>query len=701
MTENCNLKNLLSYLAHHHQVTSRNLLILFAILVVSFFMSNRKFQFRYEEGKLWRYETLYAPFSFALQKSNVELEAQKKELTDNFIPYYKWNEDIRIESLKTFNAELEKKMGLESQNKTNSNYDLNRYKSTGEAILNNIYDRGIIKKEEVDYGKSFPNNLYILKKNVSELAKFEDFLTTKAVLQYLLEKIKDYPQLNPELLLAALQHGITPNITFSEDTSNKLLKDALDNILSTKGVIEEGQLIIQQGSIITDEKYQILYSMQKAYERDENSPNRHYLNKVGSLIVNALIFISFYLFLRYFQPEIVNSNRRFSFIIFSILIYVIITRLLSNKDNLYLLYAIPFCLQLIINFNFFGIRVAWMSFTITLLLVSIFIPVSFDFIVVQFLAGLVTIVTGRKTYYGKQFFINAFFVFLVYFISMMGFTLMGAGNISRIELPLGTALLFNSFLILLAYPIIPFFEKIFGFVSNLSLVEISDLNKPLLKELAQKAPGTFWHSLQVASLAESVADELGASPVLVKVGALYHDIGKMQNPGWFIENQKGGVNLHSDIDPKQSAAIIIAHVSHGIELAKANKLPAPIIDFIRTHHGTAKLTQFISKAEEMAQGEKLDLRYFTYPGPLPFSKETAILMMADSLEAATHSLKNPDEEQINNLVDEVIESKIKQHQFDRSDLTFKDLQTAKVIFKKLLVSKFHTRVSYPSEMKIS
>jgi len=695
------LSKILSYLAHQHQITSRNLLILFSILIVSFLFGDRKFQFEFDEGKLWRYETLYAPFSFPIQKSSGEIEAQRLDVQSNFIPYYNLDEMAKELALREYIAKISEIHATNRYAQSKSPSTEKKYIEAGSTILSHLYSKGIVQIEENEWGSAFPENFYLLHKNEARLHKFSEFYSVRDALKMLLYEADNYPALDKDILLYALQSGIKPTITYNKNTSEKLLQDALNNILPNKGVVQEGELIIQQNSLITEDKYKVLHSMKMAYENNQKPGHQRWLSNLGYLMINTLIFILFYLFLRSYQQEIVQSNRKFGFVILSILSLVMMAKIMAGYDKAYLLYAIPFCLQIILVYNFFGIRVAWMTYTTSLLLISLFLPLEYDFIIMQFLAGLISVVVGHKTYYGKQFFISSSFIFIVYLICWMSFTFMESGSLSGLKWNLGFALLFSTFFTLLAYPLIPLMERSFGFISNLSLIEISDLNKPLLKDLARKAPGTFWHSLQVASLAESVADEIGANALLVKVGALYHDIGKIENPGWFTENQKGEVNPHDGISPRESAALIISHITKGIELAKTHKIPGTVIDFIRTHHGTTILKIFLMKEEERNPGEKIDLRYFTYPGPLPFSRETALLMMADSLEAASHSLQNPEEKEINRLVDEVIDSKIRQNQFDRSDLTFKDLQRAKVTFKKLLSSKFHTRISYPSEVNTS
>ena len=449
-------------------------------------------------------------------------------------------------------------------------------------------------------------------------------------------------------------------------------------------------------------------SLKNAYESDRPSEIEKYkvdkyLGDAGYFIITFIVLAMFVLFMQVFEKHAFRSVRELSFIMVAIVLFLYLVSFAVNAKQLSApnlsLYVLPYALIPIIIKTFFGHRMAVYTHIIIILLSGFIVPLGFEFLFLHFLVGMVAIVTNIKTHYWSHFFISTAYIFATYCIGYLGISFIQETSLENVKWATYGWLAINAFLTLLAYPLIPIFEKLFGFVSDITLVELGDVNRPLLKRLSTRAPGTFWHSLQVANLAEAAAAEIGANALLVKVGALYHDIGKMHRAAYFIENQKTDVNPHDDLPYEESARIIIEHVTLGIEMARKYGLPNIIIDFIRTHHGNTRTEYFYQKYLKEHPGEEVEEKQFRYPGPLPYSKETALVMMADSVEAASKSLKNPTEEDINRLVDNIIEGKINQNQFVNCDLSFKDITIIKKVLKKRLRSFYHIRISYPEVQK--
>jgi hypothetical protein len=406
----------------------------------------------------------------------------------------------------------------------------------------------------------------------------------------------------------------------------------------------------------------------------------------------ALVLLMLFLFLNKYRPDIFENNTKVSFIFFNILLMVFITTLVVKYDENYV-FVVPLCILPLLLKTFFDARLGLLVHVLTILILGFVVPNSFEYIFLQIIAGIVTILTVSELYKRANLFITVAQITLIYVIGYLAFHIIHEGNLDNIMwFTLGLFLL-SGMITLFVQPLIYVYEKLFGLVSDVSLLELSDTNSKLLKELSNKAPGTFYHSLQVANLAEAAANEIGANAMLVRVGALYHDIGKMLHPSYFTENQITNVNPHDELSPKDSAKIIIDHVINGIEVARKNNLPDRVIDFIRSHHGSTLVYYFFKKQEELEDDvQEVDFRY---PGPLPFSKETAILMMSDSVEAASKSLKNPTFLMIDEFVDKIIAGQMAADQFINADITFKEIEMIKKVLKQKLTNIYHLRVEYP------
>jgi putative nucleotidyltransferase with HDIG domain len=458
-------------------------------------------------------------------------------------------------------------------------------------------------------------------------------------------------------------------------------------------MVQKGELIVARGTVIDEEIYQKLLSYKETYEAQTKTTGDNRLVYLGQVLLVGFTITLLMVFLFLFRKDIFADNRQLS------LILLVITSMLlaltwAIKINLPSLYYIPFCIVPIIIRILFDTRLALNLHLLVILVAGFFVPNSFEFVFCQTTAGMVAIYSIKNLVKREQLLISASFILAAYFVSFVGIALLREGSFNLIEWGNFLPFIFSVLLSLLAYPLIYAFERVFGITSDVALIELTNTNNKLLRDLAFKAPGTFQHSLQVANLAEAAIFKIGGNSLLVRAGALYHDIGKMENPQYFIENQNTAVSPHDNLPYEQSAQIIIKHVHKGIEITRKHKLPESVIDFIRTHHGNTRVDYFYQSFLKNSPEKFVDENIFRYPGPIPFSKETGVLMLADSVEAASRSLKNPDAQNINELVERIIDYKLEQNQLDNCDLTLKDLETIKLIFKTMLMSIYHVRVDY-------
>ncbi|HRN42425.1 MAG TPA: HDIG domain-containing protein, partial [Vicingus sp.] len=408
----------------------------------------------------------------------------------------------------------------------------------------------------------------------------------------------------------------------------------------------------------------------------------------------SILFYSLFIFLKNVSTEVYHENKNIAFIMLIMLGFLALT-ILVVKFSSFSVYLIPFCAIPILFRTFFGNRIALFVFVITTFIISFVVPNSFEFILIEIIAGITTLYTILNVNKRSELFFTALIIFISFSVIYIGFSIIHEGSITKINWSNLKWFGISAGLTLFTYPLIYLFEKMFGYISDVTLLELSDTNNKLLRELNLKAPGTFQHSLQVANLAEEAIREIGGNALLVRTGALYHDIGKMINPAYFIENQSSGINPHDDLNYEESASIIINHVILGIEMAKKNQLPEQLIDFIRTHHGTTKTQYFLRMFAIENPDLNIEDKMFQYPGPIPFSKETAVLMMADGVEAASRSLKTYSIETITELVNTIIDYQVKENQFINTDITFKHITLIKRLFIKKLTNIYHVRVEYP------
>ena len=528
-------------------------------------------------------------------------------------------------------------------------------------------------------------NLALSVKNVLAIPTADD---------YIFSTVSKYTTLDKQQLFESLENAIAHNVFYDDSITRKVLDQSLENISPTKGSIAQGQTIITKGEIVSPEKYEILQSLKMEYEAQSGGTTNYIFMLIGQSLIVFSCLIVLLVFMWLFRRDLFLDNTRITFILFLVVLSIVIVHFALKIERVSI-YMLPFCILPIIVRSFYDTRMALFTHLVTVLMCSFLAPNRFEFAFIQIVAGIVAIFSIVNMRNRSQVFVAAGIIFVAYSISYLGITVTQEGRPDTLDWLNFAWFAVSAMVTLFSYPLIFVFEKMFGFISDVSMLELSDTNSPLLRELASKAPGTFQHSLQVANLAEEAIYKIGGNPLLVRCGALYHDIGKMEMPMYFIENQVTGVNPHEEMSFDESASIIISHVIRGIEIAKEHNIPDIIIDFIRTHHGTTMTGYFYRSYKKSHPDEEVDEDMFRYPGPIPFSKETAVLMMADSVEAASRSLKVYDYESVDQLVENIIESQIEQDQFVNSDITFRDITTIKKIFKKKLMNIYHVRVEYP------
>lgn len=655
-------------------------------LIVFFFPKGGKFKYEFQKGKPWQYDNLYAPFDFSIKKGASEIEAERIVIQNAQLDYYTYDEGVVTAVEDSFNANFS---SVFNESELNSNQE--KYvKAVGIQILNTIYKNGILKKTNMASKK---NNLLLLKNNEAIQLSFNDVNSLQNIEKKILEII-DQKQLTryntqyKELFFDIIK----PNVFYNKNFSQKALEDELSKISVTRGTVDEGKLIIVKGEVVEAENYKILNSLKEEYESELWADSNYYVIIAGYTILVALVLLMLLLFLNKYRKSVYNNNTKVTFIFFNILFMVFVTTMVIKYNEAYV-FVVPLCILPLILKTFFDARLGLFVHVLTLLILGFVVPNSFEYIFLQIMAGIVTILTVSELYKRANLFISVGQITLIYIVGYFAFHIIHEGNLNNMHGITFGVFLLNGMITLFVQPLIYIYEKVFGLVSDVSLLELSDTNSKLLKELSNKAPGTFHHSLQVANLAEAAAQEIGANAMLVRVGALYHDIGKMKNPTYFTENQVTNVNPHNDHEPLESARIIINHVLDGIEIAKKNNLPDRVIDFIRVHHGTSKVYYFYKKALE--GDDEVNEEDFKYPGPIPFSKETAILMMADSVEAASKSLKNPTFLMIDEFVDKIIDGQMRANQFSNANITFKEIVEIKKVLKLKLTNIYHLRIEYP------
>lgn len=662
--------------------------IMAALLMAYFFPREAKFKYQFYEGKPWRYGLLTAPTNFPIYKTDDQVKEEQDSVLKKFRPYYRMNqetESAQIDRLRTdYNDRLNQQV-------------TSAYMQYIEKMLHQLYGSGIISPEDKeslhDQGYSQIN---LLRNTVSSLQHVSDFFTVKSAYEFI---INNCPSgLNRSLLQACdINNYLVENVSYDTDMSGRVKQEMLQSVPISSGIVQAGERIVDRGEIIDSQTYNVLRSLKTVYESKSGGNQRHNLMLAGQIILVFGIIFCYWLYLWLFRVKFMHNRRNAFFLVCCIFVPVFLTEICVSY-GIFNIYIIPYAIVPIVVRTFFDSRTALFTHLVTALICSTMASFPHEFLILQIIAGMVVTFSLRELSERSQLMRCSFFVFLSYCLSYLGLGLYQDADLNKIHWVTMLYFGINLILLMFTYVLVYMLEKTFGYISKITLVELSNINSGILKKLSETCPGTFQHSLQVSIIASEAAAKIGANAQLVRTGAMYHDIGKMRNPVFFTENQNQQ-NPHDNLSFEESAQMVISHVTEGVKIAEKASLPKEIIDFIRTHHGRGKAKYFYNSFKNKYPGREVNEKLFTYPGPNPFSRETAIVMMADSVEAASRSLKEHTVEGIRQLVNRIIETQIADGLLKNAPLTFRDVESVKQVFIEKLKIMYHTRVSYPDLKK--
>ena len=668
----------------------KSLIFIATVSVIVYFLPNEgKFNYQFDINKPWKYGLLQASFDFPIYKNDLQVQKEQDSILADYQPYFQIDKEAEKNVLSKLREDYNKTL-----RHSLPGTDYVRYI---ERTLKALYEDGIIagndlKRMEEDSIIA----IRLVDKNVATSRFIDQLYTVKEAYEYLLNA--DTAHYKKKILQqCSLNDYITPNLVYDEEKSEAAQKDLLSNISWANGFVLNGQKIIDRGEIVDEQTYNILESLRKEWEKRSDSVQEKRLTLAGQILYVGIFLFCFMAYLELFRADYYERKGTLT-LLFALIVFFPVLSSIMVEQNLSSIYVVPFAMIPIIVRVFLDSRTAFMAHVTIILLCSITLRFPHEFILLQVVAGMVAIYSLRELSQRSQLLRTALVVFISYALLYFAFELIHEDDLTKLNTRMYIYFMINGILLLFAYPLLFLLEKIFGFTSDVTLVELSNINNSLLREMSEVAPGTFQHSLQMANLAAAAANKIGGKSQLVRTGALYHDIGKMVNPAFFTENQSG-VNPHKSLSYEQSAQVIISHITDGLKLAEKHNLPKVIKDFISTHHGRGLTKYFYISYKNEHPDEEVDQEKFRYPGPNPFTKEQAVLMMADSVEAASRSLPEYTEESISTLVDKIIDTQVSEGYFKECPITFKDIATVKALFKEKLKTMYHTRISYPELKK--
>lgn len=661
------------------------IMLIICVITVYLFPKVGSFQYEYQKGMPWRYETLHAPFDYPIYKTDDELKVEREKVTEAQSPLFNLNNTTAPFQVEKFKTALHP-----FYNETTSE-PLERIVKR----LRSIYNAGVLQlPEQIDAAKI--QSIKIIENKVAETVEFNKVYTLKKAYTTLSDEINNsgLPQSVREKILSLnLNNYLQPNLDFDVAKTTQDHLSHVKNISLTQGMVQQGDVIISKRELVTPEKIKLLNSLKTEYQLNLGSTETYMRTIGGQFLLVMMALIVFSIFFYYSKKRIFYNNREFIFL-YGLFLATIVLGSLGYHQNVNM-FAIPILFFIIIVNILIGSRSSLYLLLSTTLLISYYAPNSYMYAFMQIAAGIVAIFSLTHLQRRGQLILSIILIFITYSLVYVAFLLTQEGEI-RVTHLLGFLWLFvNCLLLTLTYPVIYIFERIFGYTSEITLIELSNPNHPALRNLTKKAPGTFQHSLMVANLAEEAIYRIGGNPLLTRTGALYHDIGKTYDPIFFIENQTGGINPHDQCEFDVSAQHIINHVTKGVELAKKYNLPETIINFIRTHHGKSKVKYFYNSFKNKYPEREIDESLFSYSGPDPVSRECSVVMMADAVEAASRTLAVKTEENITKLVDNIIDTQVQDGRFVNADITFKDIAIVKKVFIEMLTNIYHSRIAYP------
>lgn len=662
--------------------------IVAALLIAYFFPREGKFRYQFYEGKPWRYGLLTAPGDFPIYKTDAVVQAEKDSVLKKFEPYYRITPTVEASQIDKLRADY---------SSTLKNRATPAYMQYIENSLSKLYKTGIVSTQDMEElrREGLPQ-INLLENNVSNPRYSSDFFTVRTAYEFI---INNSPaSLDKGILQSCdINNYLNENVTYDKEMSDKVKEDMLNSVALANGMVQAGERIVDRGEIIDNETYNVLRSLKMVHESKAGGTQRQSIILAGQFVLVFGLFFCFWMYLWSFRLKIFHNRRNVLFLVLCIFVSCILTELCVTY-GLFNVYILPFAIVPIVIRTFFDSRTALFTHLVTVLICSLMVPFPHEFLLLQIIAGMVATFSLKELSERSQLMRCSFLIFLSYTLCYISLAIYQEADFNKINWVMLLYFGINFILLMFSYILVYMLEKTFGYVSSITLVELSNINTPILKRLSETSPGTFQHSLQVSILASEAAAKVGADAQLVRTGAMYHDIGKMANPAFFTENQSS-VNPHHQLMFDESAKIIINHVNDGIRIAEKALLPKAVIDFIRTHHGRGKAKYFYNSYRNAYPDKEIEEEAFTYPGPNPFSKETAILMMADSVEAASRSLKEHTEEGIKQLVDKIIDNQIADGLLKSAPLTFRDVEMIKRVFADKLKIMYHTRISYPDLKK--
>ena len=659
-------------------------------IIVYFLPRDGKFNYQFDIDKPWKYGQLMATFDFPIYKDEAVVKHEQDSIFANFQPYYILDKAVGNNALDTLKGNY--------QSRLKAILPSAEYLRYIEKKLTDIYRAGILSTEDMEkLQQDSTATIMVVEEKTASPRSTRELYSVKTAYTYLMEADTSLYR-RSVLRLCSLNEYLSPNLAYDRQRTEAARKEVLDNYSWANGIVLSGQKIIDRGEIVNQTTYNILESLRRESIQRSESVGQKRLMLGGQVLYVSIFMLCFMLYLDLFRRDYYSRKGSLSLLFALMVAYCVVTALMV-ANNVFNVYILPYAMLPMIIRVFLDSRTAFLTHTVTILICSICLRYPHEFILLQLTAGLVAIFSLRELSQRSQLFKSALLVTLTYALVYFSFELITENDLSKLNGSMYTYFIINGILLLFTYPLLFLVEKTFGFTSNVTLVELSNINNSLLRRMSETVPGTFQHSMQVANLAAEAANRIEAKSQLVRTGALYHDIGKMENPVFFTENQTGGVNPHKNLSYEQSAQVVISHVTGGLKLAEKHNLPKVIKDFITTHHGKGKTKYFYISWKNEHPDEEINEELFTYPGPNPFTKEQAILMMADSVEAASRSLPEYTEESISNLVDKIIDSQVEEGYFKDCPITFKDIATVKNVFKEKLKTMYHTRISYPELKK--
>lgn len=658
--------------------------IVVVLLLVYFLPRETKFGYEYEQGRPWRYNSLIATFDFPVYKTPNEVKAERDSALSQFQPFY--TEDVQIAQRQIAAFETAWRAGRFGDVPAHC---LNHV----DKMLRGVYEAGMVPSADLSQmAKERTLGVRMVEGTEAVTRPITELYSTRSAYEYIV--YADTINFPRELLARCnINEYLSPNLSIDSAKTSAVREDLLAAVSPASGMVQSGQRIIDRGEIISAEQYKILQSFERETVR-RNDPSKGMWQVVtGQVIFVLCVIVAFVFYLRLFRREYLRSPHSILLLSSLVAIFPLITYAMVDQKFLNV-YMVPYAMVPIFVRIFMDSRTAFMTMVCSVILSSFALHSNYEFVIVQFMSGMTAIYALRDLTERSQLLRVALSVFVTSSAIMLGYDLSQGIDFSHLDRSMYVYNAVNGVLLLFAYPLLYMIEKLFGFTSSVTLVELSNTNNSVLRRMSKVAQGTFVHSLQVANLAAEVADKIGAKPQLVRTGALYHDIGKMLNPAFFTENQTG-VNPHDELTEERSAQIIISHVTEGVKLADKYHLPKVIRDFISTHHGRSQVKYFYIQWKNKHQGEEPDAKLFTYPGPNPFTREQAILMMCDAVEASSRSLKEFTEESIKELVNRIIDGQVQAGYFRECPITFRDIADAKRVLAESLKTIYHTRIAYP------